>query len=62
MPSMRQSQLIDILIERRWLLAFAMIGVGPLTSLDIYPTAGVICLCVLSVGAAILHRMGPRRD
>ncbi|MCR9245617.1 MAG: hypothetical protein NXI31_11340 [bacterium] len=38
-------------------LAFCMVLAGALTGVDAYPTTGVLCLTVLSVGAAILHRM-----
>ena len=60
--ALRRRRWLEPMFAALYLLAFAMVAVGPLTSLDIYPTAGVICLCVLSVGAAILHRMGPPRD
>lgn len=43
-----------------YLLAICLVAAGPLTGVDIYPAAGVLCLTVLSVGAAILHRLGRR--
>ena len=45
-----------------YIVAFGLVAVGPLTGVDVYPTTGFLCLTVLSVGAAILHRLGPRPE
>jgi hypothetical protein len=45
-----------------YLLAFSLVAAAMLTDLDDYAVAGVICITVLSVGGAILHRLGQPRS
>jgi peptidoglycan/LPS O-acetylase OafA/YrhL len=57
---LRRREWVRPLFAALYLLAIGCVVVGPLTDIDIYPAAGCISLCVLSVGSAILHRLGPR--
>ena len=57
---LRRRRWLGPMFAALYLVAFAFVAVGPMTGVDVYPAAGAVCLTVLSVGAAILYRLGER--
>ena len=57
---LRSGQWIRPLFASLYVLAIGCVAAGPLTDLDAYPVAGIVCLTVLSVGATIVHQLGRR--